>query len=199
MARPGRKVNVLAAAVSLFSRKGYHGTTVRDIAVQSGMLSGSLYAHIAAKEDLLFEIVLQAAREFMAAVQPITLATGPAAGKLRAAMAAHLRVMSGSRDRATVFMHEWKALSPERRESAARYRDDYESLWAVMIREGIDSGEFRPVDQKFARLLVLSALNWVYQWYDPAGPMGPDALADRFADLILIGLQTESVKEEPAE
>jgi AcrR family transcriptional regulator len=189
--RPGRKTDVLEAAVTLFSRKGYHGTTVRDIAVQSGMLSGSLYAHISSKEDLLFELVMNAASEFMGAVEPIVNGSESAATKLRRAMSAHLTVVAGSLEAATVFMHEWKALSPERLEAVAAKRSEYEQLFARILHEGVMSGQFRPVDEKFARLLILSAVNWLYEWYNPAGPLGPDAVADKFADLLLAGLCSE--------
>ncbi len=191
MARRGRKEEVLEAAVALFSRKGYHATTVRDIADEAGMLSGSLYAHISSKEDLLYAIVMRAADSFMAALEPIVTGEGDAATKLRMAMRAHLRVVAGSLEAATVFMHEWKALSEERRQKVAERRNAYEQLLAAIIQQGIDSGEFRPVDAKFARLLVLSAVNWLYEWYDPAGPLGPDEVADKFADLILQGFRQE--------
>ncbi|HEY3366652.1 MAG TPA: TetR/AcrR family transcriptional regulator [Symbiobacteriaceae bacterium] len=191
MARPGRKEHVLDAAVTLFGRKGYHGTTVRDIARESGMLSGSLYAHIDGKEDLLFEIVARAADRFMVAVQPIAGGFGPASDKLRRAMAAHIRVVAGSRDAATVFLHEWTALSPQRRALIAEKRDAYEALFARIIREGVDCGEFRPLDERFARLTVLSALNWLYAWYTPGGPLGSDEVADKFAELFLEGFRQE--------
>ena len=188
MPRPGRKEQVLEAAAALFSRKGYHSTTVRDIAEESGMLSGSLYAHFAGKEEMLFAIVERSADQFVAAAQPIVHGPGPASAKLRAAMAAHLQVVASSLDAATIFLHEWKVLSPDRRAVVKAKRSAYESLLAQIIHQGVASGEFRPVDEKFARLLVLSAVNWLYEWYDPAGPLGPEAVADKFAQLLLHGL-----------
>lgn len=192
MPRPGRKESVVEASIRLFAEKGYHGTTVRDIAEESGMLSGSLYAHITSKEDLLFEIVLRAADQFLAAVRPIAAEVGPAEERLRRAMAAHMEVMSASRDAAVIFMHEWRALSPERRADVARLRDQYEECLAKIIRSGVATGEFGPVDERFARLLVLSAVNWVYQWYSPDGPLRPEQVADRFADLILSGVKASA-------
>jgi len=189
MAKQGRRTEVLEAAIRLFSARGYHGTSVREIADALGMGSGSIYAHIESKEDLLFEVVDQAAERFVTAVRPIAGGPGPAAGKLRQALIAHAEVVAASRDAATVFLHEWKALSPERRAAVAAKRDAYEELYAGIIRQGVAEGRFRAVDEKFARLLVLSAGNWLYEWYDPAGPMGPAEVAERFADLILQGLQ----------
>lgn len=189
MPRQGRREEVLEAAVSLFSRKGYHATTVRDIAELVGMQSGSLYAHIASKEDLLYAIVMEAADRFMAAIAPIAESGEPAGEKLRQAMAAHIRVVASSPAAATVFLHEWKALSPERRAAVADRRAAYEGQLARIIHDGVASGEFRPVDATFVRLLVLSAVNWVYQWYQPGGPLGPDEVASRFHAIILRGIE----------
>lgn len=188
MPRQGRREEMLAAAVALFSRKGYHATTVRDIADEVGMQSGSLYAHIASKEDLLDEIVRQAADRFMAAITPIADGPGPAGERLKLAMAAHIRVVAASPEAATVFLHEWKALSPERRAAVAERRAAYEEQLARIIRQGVAAGEFRPIDEQFVRLLVLSAVNWVYQWYRPGGPLAPDEVADRFHQIVLRGI-----------
>lgn len=188
MPRPTRKAAIIDAAVDLFAHKGYHATTVRDIAGESGMLSGSLYAHISSKEDLLFEIVERAANEFTVAAEPIVHGPGTAADKLRRAMAAHVDVVAGDLAAATVFLHEWRALSPERQQAAAALRDRYESLLGEIIAAGVASGEFKGVDQKFARLLVLSAVNWLYSWYSPGGELAAAAVADKLATLILDGL-----------
>ncbi|MFZ5818175.1 MAG: TetR/AcrR family transcriptional regulator [Bacillota bacterium] len=189
MPRPGRRDEVLEAAVKLFSRKGYNGTTVREIAEEVGMQSGSLYAHYSSKEDLLFELVMQAADQFMAAIAPIAGGAGPAAERLRQAMAAHIRVVAASPEAATVFLHEWRALSPVRRELVSDRRREYERELGRIIRQGVESGEFRPVDETFVRLLVLSAVNWVYQWYRPGGPLGPDEVAGRFCEILLKGIE----------
>lgn len=182
----------MEAAAALFARKGYHGTTVRDIADESGMLSGSLYAHINSKEDLLFEIVDRVADQFLTAVEPIVNSEGRADARLEAAMAAHTRVVAGSIQTATIFLHEWHALDPERRGLIQAKRNRYEALLAEIIDQGVRSGEFRPVDAKFARLLVLSAVNWLYEWYKPDGPLGPDEVAHKFAELILRGLRADA-------
>jgi AcrR family transcriptional regulator len=191
MPRPGRKENVLEAALGLFSQKGYHGTTVRDIAQESGMLSGSLYAHVASKEEILFELVMRAADQFTEALNPIADGPGTASEKLRLAMVAHIRVVAGSLEAATVFLHEWKALSPERGALILERRRQVDQLFARIIAEGISSGEFRDLNPRFARLLVLSACNWLYAWYDPEGPLQPEEIAEQFSHLLLRGFLRE--------
>lgn len=188
MPRAGRKEQIIEAAQALFSAKGYHATTIRDIAEETGIRSGSLYAHIQTKEDLLYAIVARSAEQFMARLEPIAAAHGPAAERLRAALSAHVELVATSTEAATVFLHEWRALDPERWGAVQTMRSAYEALWDRIIADGVRSGEFRPVDRKFARLLALSAANWLYQWYAPDGPLSPPEIADRFADLILAAL-----------
>jgi len=72
MPRVGRKERILEVARRFFSTKGYHGTTIRDISEASGILSGSLYAHINSKEDLLFEITDRGAEAFLGSLAPLS-------------------------------------------------------------------------------------------------------------------------------
>src|SRR5690606_38672840 len=105
---------ILKAAVELFSEKGYHATSMRDIAQRLGMQAGSLYAHIKSKDDLLFTILERAADQFMNAVrQALRSAEAQrlgAADRLRLAMRAHFAVMADNLATATVFFHELKAV-----------------------------------------------------------------------------------------
>lgn len=184
-----RKEQIYSTARSLFSERGYHATTVRDIARELNMQGGSLYAHIESKEDVLWEIVNRAADQFLGAVEPIVASDRNPADKLREMVRAHVAVVADNLADATVFLHEWKFLSNERREAVAERRDRYEHLYRQVLEEGIQSGAFAECDPKMAALLVLSAVNWLPQWYKPSGPLSPVDVADRFSELILSGLK----------
>jgi TetR/AcrR family transcriptional regulator, cholesterol catabolism regulator len=188
MPRVKRKEQILEVACRFFSTKGYHGTTIRDISEASGILSGSLYAHIDSKEDLLFEITDRGAEAFLGSLRPIVEGPGSPREKLKRGLTAHARVVADNLEGATVFFHEWKSLSKERREIIQRKRDEYEALWASIFDEGVEKGEFHGKDPKFARLMLLSAANWLYQWYQPEGPLTPEEIAERFAEILLSGI-----------
>jgi AcrR family transcriptional regulator len=181
-----RRDQILQTAARLFSARGYHGTSMRDLGEETGILAGSLYAHIASKEDLLFDIVRQAADEFLGRLEAVLHEDVDPAERLRLAMRAHVEVVAEHLDAAWVFHHEWRALGLERREEVRALRRRYERLWDRVVRDlpGAD-------DPRFARLLVLSAANWAYTWYRPDGPLSPDEVADRFTDLLLRGLGTK--------
>ena len=190
-----RKEQIVSTAQSLFSRHGYHATTMRDIAGALNLQGGSLYAHISAKEDLLWEIVNRAADEFHAAVAPPAAAPGTAAARLRAMIHAHVGVVTRNLENATVFFDEWRFLGEERRIAVAARRDAYEGYFRQVIAQGIAAGEFPGADSRMGALLVLSAGNWLYQWFRPAGPLTADEVADRFADMIIAGLRCVDTKK----
>lgn len=183
-----RREQILHTARQLFSDRGYHATSMRDIAEALGIQAGSLYVHIRSKEDVLFEIVDRCADQFLRALAPVLESPRPAPERLREALRAHLQVMARNLETATVFFHEWKFLDPERRQAVIRKRDEYEAGFRRIIAEGVAAGAFRPVDVRLAACAVLSMANWFYHWYSPAGPLSAEEIADRFADMILWGL-----------
>ncbi len=101
-----RREQIVAAAAELFSVQGYHATTMDDIGKRVGLLKGSLYAHVANKEELLLEIVSTAARCFTTALQPVACGTESAPLKLRLALRAHLHTAWDLGPLARVFLTE---------------------------------------------------------------------------------------------
>ena len=192
----GRKRQIEDVASTLFRERGYSATSVRDIARALDLQGGSLYAHIASKEDVLWNIVSRAAERFLAAVRPVATGTGSAAERLRGMARAHIHVVTDDMEHAVVFLHEWRFLSSERRAAIARQRDAYEAYFRAVIAEGITEGDFRPVDPRIAGLGILSALNGIAQWYRPSGTLAPDAIADSFADLFVRGLAAPQTDPE---
>lgn len=188
-----RREQVYSAAGTLFSRNGYHATSMRDIARELNLQGGSLYAHIESKEDVLWELVQRAAREFLGAARPLAQTSAPASERLRGLIHQHVRVLTRHRDDATVFLHEWRFLAPERRQAVQRQRDEYEALFRRVIEDGIKSGEFRSVDPGLTALAVLSVGNWMYQWYKPDGSLTPEQIASSFSELLLNGVMKGGV------
>jgi TetR/AcrR family transcriptional regulator, cholesterol catabolism regulator len=184
-----RRRQIEDAASTLFSGRGYAATSMRDIAGSLDLQGGSLYAHVASKEALLWSIVDDAARRFHAAVRPIADGAGGAAERLRAMVHAHVGVLADGLERASVYLYEWTFLAPERRELVAASRSAYQAMFERVIAEGQASGELAgDHDPKLAAIFVLSAVNALPRWYRPDGPLSLDQVAERYADLFLRGL-----------
>jgi len=184
-----RRGELLAAAERLFAQQGFQATSVRDIAENLNIKAGSLYTHIQSKDDLLWEIVSQAADRFFAAVEPIVASDLVPLEKLRRLVAAHVGVLTGNLAAAAVYSTEWRHLSDDRRAEFAARRDAYERIVRDLVQQCIHEGTFAAVDEKFATLLLLSSINWIYQWYRPDGPMTPEEIARKLTDMLLNGLR----------
>jgi AcrR family transcriptional regulator len=182
-----RRNELTRQAARLFAQKGYHGTSIGDLAEAMGVQKGSLYAHISSKQDLLYETMVEGARAFHAGLDAIP-EDAPAAEKIRLALRSHLSVVADQLDVATVFVQEWRYLEGDRRDEIVTERRRYEERIRGYFREGRELGDLRTdLDDATAALLVLSAANWAYTWLQPG--RNTDELADRFYALLLDGMR----------
>ena len=186
-----RRLQIEEAASALFRERGYAATSVRDIAQALNLQGGSLYAHMASKEDVLWSIVTRAADRFNSEVGPVAARSdGSPADRLADMIRAHVFVVTSIQKDAAVFLHEWRFLSPARREEMQNRRDAYEALFRDVIHEGINKGDFRDVDVRTSAMAILSALNGIPTWYRPTGPLTAIEIADRHADMFLHALES---------
>jgi AcrR family transcriptional regulator len=182
-----RRSELTREAARLFAEKGYHGTSIGDLANALGVQKGSLYAHIASKQDLLYETMRDGAGAFHAALDAIPDHL-PAVEKIRLALRGHLRVVADQLDVATVFVREWRYLEGTRHEEILTERRRYEERFRALFREGRELGDLRTdLDDASAALLALSAANWAYTWLQSG--RDTDELADRFFSILLDGIR----------
>ena len=182
-----RRSELTRQAARLFAEKGFHGTSIGDLAEAMGVQKGSLYAHITSKQDLLYATMREGADAFHGALDALP-DDAPVTERIRLALRGHLRVVSEQLDVATVFVREWKYLDGERREEIVAERRRYEERVRALFREGRELGELRTdLDDGTAALLTLSAANWAYTWLRPG--RDTDELADRFYALLVEGMR----------
>src|SRR5947207_6350313 len=137
-----RRTELTRAAAHLFAEKGYHGTSIGDLAEALGVQKGSVYAHIESKADLLWDVAREGAAAFHAALDAVP-EEGPVLERIRATLRAHLRVVAEQLDVATVFVREWRYLEGERRDEFVAERRRYEERFRALYREGRELGELR--------------------------------------------------------
>ena len=194
MVETTRRQAIEDAASALFHAHGYSGTSVRDIARAVDIQGASLYAHVTSKQDVLWSIVETTADRFEAAAEAIETADpgGATFGRgvyLIALVRAHVGVVTADIERASVFVHEWRALQGSRRDEIAARRDAYEARFRTVIADGVRTGTFHPVDSTATAAFLLTALNGLVGWYKPDGRLSTRAIADAFADLALRAVQ----------
>ena len=182
-----RRADLTREAARLFAERGFHGTSMGDLADALGVQKGSLYSLTGSKQQLLFETMQEGALAFHAALDAVP-EDAPAVERIRVALRGHLRVVSEQLDVATVFTREWRYLEDAYRDEILGERRRYEARWRALFREGLERGQLRTdLDVGAAALLVLSAANWAYTWLEPG--RDTDELADRFTAILVDGIR----------
>ena len=186
----GPRDAILDAAIRLFGKQGYSGTSMRDIAGAVGVLPGSLYSHIASKEALLADIVDDGINRFLAAVRPHASSDASPADKLRAMMIAHVAVVADNPERSLVVFHQWRFLGEGNLQAAIGKRRDYEQAFIGVIEGGMKAGAFSAdLNRRVAVLTILGALNWTPEWLSPEGRLSPEEVGGIIADTLLMGVR----------
>lgn len=183
---------IFEAATRIFREKGYHATSMQDIAEAVGLLKGSLYHHISSKHELLLEIFEAGMQEATREIEEIAHADLPPADKLRLAVTRHIELITGNLDQATVFVMEARAMELEQRQRVVAQRDYFDRLFRRIIQEGIDAEVFRPIDATLVTFALMGMHNWLILWYRRDGRLSPQEIAAIFVDLVLNGLLVEA-------
>jgi AcrR family transcriptional regulator len=184
--RRRRRQEILHAALRAFKERGYHSTTLDDIAERIGVRKTALYHYFPDKEAILYECHRESLTELerlMKEARELDTASEQLAHVIRE----HVRVMTDTLE-GSPLAFEVTAFSPERQKEMIAARDRYEHELRRIIDRGIKEGEFRRVDSKIAVFAVLGAINWIARWYSPEGSVHAPELGEQFAEHLVGGL-----------
>lgn len=186
--RQKRRAEIVHAALSAFRERGFHATSLDDIAVRLGIRKTAIYHYFTDKDTLLYECH----RESLAELERIMEAsadccTGPAE-RLAYLLREHVRIMTDTLE-GSPLAFEVPALPPALRARIVAGRDRYEQLLRDLVSAGIAAGEFRAVDPKVVVFAMLGSVNWIARWYRPDGRLRADVLGSNFADYLIRGLR----------
>ena len=162
---------ILSAAAHVLSRKGYAGTRLADVADQANVQAPAIYYYFASREALVEEVMWtgiarmrQHLGQVLAALPP---ATGPM-GRIDAAVAAHLRYALDISDYTTAAVRNAGQVPEYIR---IRYADEaakYGEIWRGLLHDAAQAGLLRrDLEPLAARMLILGALNWAAEWWNP--------------------------------
>jgi TetR/AcrR family transcriptional regulator len=185
--RRRRRAEILHSALRAFRARGYHATTLEDIANQLGIRSAALYHYFPDKESILYACHREGLAEVARILAEARERHATAPERLAHAIREHVRVMADTLEGSALAL-EVSALTPRRRAEVIAERDRYERGLREIVAEGVRTGEFRPLDPKLAAFAVLGAINWVARWYRPDGPVQAPELGAHFADHLVNGL-----------
>ncbi|MHA7599375.1 TetR/AcrR family transcriptional regulator [Alicycliphilus sp. T452] len=176
-----RLPELLDAAARAFGNRGYAATSMREIALDTNMLPGSLYYHFPSKEALLVAVYNEGVKELEVATSAAFAKERDPWDRLEALCRAHLETVLSDSNYANVLIRVLPDDIPEVADSLREVRERYETIFRVAV----DQLPLIPrADRRALRLMLIGALNWTALWFNPQGRDSPRALARKFVGLI---------------
>lgn len=180
---------ILEAAALIFSQKGYHATSMQDIADAVSLQKASLYHHVTSKQELLLALLDKALDLLIARLSEVSAASLPSDQKLRLAMVSYLSTLLEHRSLASVLLLEYRSLEPQSKTSHLPHRNRFEDIWRGLIEDGVKAGVFCDVDSGLTARALLGLMNWTIIWYRADGALSPEEIAGRYWELAVKGLE----------
>lgn len=191
--RPGdRREQIRRLAAEMFFERGYESTSIRDLAAALDIKAASLYYHFPDKEQILFEVVGSVLEQLLAGARELIRRQGSPRLALAAVVVNHVVLHALRPKETTLGDSELRSLTGERRESNIRTRDTYELVVAGVLERGRDEGAFDIVDVKLTAYAIIAQASHVGTWYDAAGRLSLERVAE-----VQVGLALRMVAAEP--
>lgn len=181
---------VLKEAGRAFGKRGYHNTSLDDVAKALQVSKGTLYNYVKDKQEILYECHAISYNLGQRAIEHGRQSGVTGAEILRESLVTYIRSLTEELGSFAVLM-EVDALRPSDRVKAVKYRDAFESEFVSMVKLGIADGSLRETDPKLAVYTVMGAINWLPRWYSPEGRLSGEEVAVQMTDLLVNGLRPQ--------
>jgi AcrR family transcriptional regulator len=173
------------AAVQLFTRQSYAGTSMKQLASELAMTPANLYNYYASKEAILFEVLSHELASLLERDHAIVDEYDDPAERMRA-LAYDLVVEDLENPKAAfVGRHGVNGLTEEGRTEIARLMGQVRKIWTTTIQEGVTRGAFDVENVRLSALLALTMCSSTASWYSSAGDMSPEQVAEHTAEAVL--------------
>lgn len=183
--RGGKQV-VLRAAIANFTERGYHGTSMRDIARDADVTVASIYHHYPSKQEILAEIMASTLSDVIALTRNALMAAGSSpAEQLDAVVRAWIDFHTTRQAEALIGASELRSLESAGRKLVVALRDEQEGLFRDIIERGVELAEFETPYPREAARAVINMGRSVASWYRRGGSLTPEEMAARYAELAL--------------
>lgn len=178
---------VLRTAARMFNERGFHATSLDDVAERLQVTKPTLYYYVRSKDEILFECVRTGLQMLQDAIAQSAEGGGSALDKLMAAMRQYVRIVTADFGMCVIRVGEDPLPADSRRE-LRRVKASLDLEFRELIRQGIAEGSIVPCDPKLAAFAMAGALSWIGRWYLPDGPLTPEQIADQCISLLTRGL-----------
>ena len=189
-AKPATRLEeVLQSAANIFFAKGFHATSIEDVARDVGMLKGSLYYYIKSKDDLLFQLLLAGIEDGDAFIAQQIDPHGDPVEQLERAIRAQIDYIIQNRVQFGLFLHEFDSLSGKRQHKLISVMSRYNSRFVDLVRRGQEQGKLMSGAPWIIVNGILGMCNWLYRWYDADETLDANQIKNVFVQTVFAGIR----------
>jgi len=174
---------LLREAAASFNRRGYHGTSLTEIAKKLGVTKAALYTYVPSKEELLYYCHDAAMDSAMESLHKAQASGGSGLERLTRTLRRYLETMLTQEGGYVVLLEE-NAMKPAHVRAIVERRDQFELGLRQFVAEGIEDGSIVPCNPKLAVFMMMGALNWGRKWYRPNGSWSGDQIAFALTQML---------------
>ncbi len=185
--RANKRGAVLLAAVRMFNQRGFHATSLDDVAASLGVTKPMIYHYLGTKDQVLFECVSNGLQQLREAAAAAARQQGSGRHRLRRFLCSYAECIMDDFGRCVARTGD-EALSPESRTQFRKLKAEIDSVLRHMIEAAAADGSARVEDVKLTAFAFAGALNWTALWHLPDGTLKPDEIAARLADILIGGI-----------
>ncbi len=188
---------ILRTAARIFAEKSYHSTSMRDISRETGVSLAGLYHYCKSKEELLYLIQDNCFGHVLDRLKVRLTTTSDPLEKLRIFIENHLAFFAANMSEMKVLSHESASLAGEMQQSVSGKKEEYTRLARRILDEVQQTlpPDARLIDLTVATYAIFGMMNWIYNWYDPRGPVTIAQLVENITRLCLLGFLGEHSEE----
>lgn len=185
--RASKREAVLQAAVKLFNERGFHATSLDDVAGALSVTKPTIYHYFANKDEVLFECVRLGFEEIRAAADAARHKGGTGRDQLALLMAQYAVLMTKDFG-ACVARTTDSELSEQSRSRFRALKREIDAVVRAVVAEGMADGSLRSGNPGLVTFTLIGALNWIAHWYDPKGSLAAHEIADGFVATLIDGV-----------
>lgn len=181
-----RHDEIIRVAARIFAAKGYHATTLDEIAAELQVTKPALYYHVRNKEEILREIIGKIMEPMEAAIK-VGNSSLPPREKIAKIVEILTKFSTERKETTLIAFEELKILPKRSRDAIRRRQKSLEKVLQQVLKEGENQGTFQLDDEKMVAFAILASSNWVYRWYRPDGYLTPTDIARKFVHFFESG------------
>ncbi|MDD2176053.1 TetR/AcrR family transcriptional regulator [Acidovorax sp. D2M1] len=190
--REAKRNAVLQAAAQLFNERGFHATSLDDIAARLNVTKPTLYYYVKNKDEILLQCVSKGLEMMLEGIDASRAAGGKAIDQLMTCMQVYARIVTQDFGMCLIRVGD-EQLPPESRKELRRLKSAIDQEFRRLVAEGVAEGSLQPCDPKMTAFVIAGALSWIGRWYQPGGEYTPEQVAQQCIATLCDGVLRRSV------